>query len=95
MTALSFGLYIAYWFYLTWKQLQPQTRKEHYPVWHALTLFVPIYSLFRLHRHMTVIRELSLGVGLTPSLSAGGAVILYMITYGLGFISFWINDQVT
>ena len=95
VTALSFGLYFFYWFYLTWKQLQPETRGVHYPVWHALTLSVPIYNLFRIHRHMTVITQLSLGAGLTPSLSAGGAVILYTVTYGLGFVSLGMDDLVT
>ena len=42
VSILSGGLYIFYWFYLTWKQLESETRDQHYPVWHALTLFVPI-----------------------------------------------------
>ena len=94
-TMLSFGLYILYWFYLTWKQLQPETRDQHYPVWHALSLAVPIYNLFRMHRHVTVIRELALGVGLTPSVSAGGAVVLFFISSALDSSALFVSDQVT
>ena len=59
LAVLSFGLYQLYWFYLTWKQLASETDEDHYPVWHALSLFVPIYNLFRVHRHMSVIKELA------------------------------------
>ena len=52
------GVYVLYWLYRTWKQLQAETGDVHYPVWHALTLFVPVYGLFRIHRHLSVIQEL-------------------------------------
>ena len=42
MAVLSFGLYLLYWFYLTWKQYRDQTSQEAFPVWHALSLLVPI-----------------------------------------------------
>lgn len=83
VSILSFGLYIFYWFYLTWKQLADETREDHYPVWHALSLLVPIYSYFRMHRHMAVIEELAADAGLWPSLSAGWAVVLWVVINGL------------
>lgn len=42
MSVLSYGLYLVYWFYRTWEQYRNHTGTEAYPIWHALTLFVPI-----------------------------------------------------
>ena len=78
-SVLSGGLYLFYWFYLTWKQLISETTEEHYPVWHALTLLVPIYGWFRMHRHVAVINELSERRGLAASLSPGLAVVLLLV----------------
>jgi hypothetical protein len=38
VSALSYGLYLVYWFYLTWKHYRDHTGREAYPVWHALSL---------------------------------------------------------
>lgn len=86
LTVVSSGLYLFYWFYLTWKQLETETRESHYPVWHALTLLVPIYGLFRMHRHISVINELAGG------LSPGLAVALLIITNILDWNTFGSND---
>ena len=40
MTIISFGLYLFYWFYLTWKQYRDHTREEAFPFWHTLTLLI-------------------------------------------------------
>jgi hypothetical protein len=77
---VSYGLYLFYWFYLTWKQYRDHTGAEAYPVWHALTLFVPIYDLFRTHAHVRSFKELMLNAGLSTNLSVGGAVLL-MLSY--------------
>ncbi len=69
MTLLSGGLYIFYWFYLTWKHYRDSTGDEAYPVWHALTLFVPIYAFFRIHAHMRVYRELMASNGMPSTIS--------------------------
>ena len=74
-SVLSAGLYIFYWAYLTWKQMEPVSRERpHYPVWHALTLLIPIYSLFRMHKHMSVIRDLADESRVYHTLSPGVAV---------------------
>ena len=59
LSIVTSGVYILYWLYRTWKQLQPETGDAHYPIWHAATLFVPVYGLFRIHRHLSVIQELA------------------------------------
>ena len=97
MTVLSYGLYLFYWFYLTWKQYRDHTRTEVFPVWHALTLLVPIYALFRTYAHMRSFNELIRNAGLSTTISAGGAVVLVLISsvldgisleFGGGFTSF-------
>ncbi len=76
MMVLSDGFYLFYWFYLTWKQHQDHTRSEAYPVWHALTLLVPVYGLFRTHAHMRTFRLLILAAGLPCTISAGWAIVV-------------------
>lgn len=58
LTFLSFGLYPIYWFYITWKHCRDYTGDNHYPVWHALTLLVPIYMYFRIHAHGRTYRQI-------------------------------------
>lgn len=79
MVALSSGLYLFYWFYLTWKQYRDHTGQEVFPVWHALTQFVPIYSWFRLHAHVRVYKELMIKSGVPSSLNPGWAVAIRII----------------
>ena len=92
VTILSAGLYLFYWFYLTWKQLAGETRGDHRPVWHALTLFVPVYSLFRMHRHVRIIEELLAGKSLPTSLSAGTAVVLLIVANVLSWTQLGISN---
>ena len=58
LTFLSFGLYPIYWFYITWKHCRDYTGDNHYPVWHTLTLLVPIYMYFRIHAHGRTYRRI-------------------------------------
>ena len=74
MTVISYGLYLFYWFYMTWKQYRDYTKKEAYPVWHAMTLSVPIYGLFRAHAHVRTYKELATSDGIPTSLSPCWAV---------------------
>ncbi|MDP6550352.1 MAG: hypothetical protein QF659_09805, partial [Dehalococcoidia bacterium] len=88
MSVLSNGLYLFYWFYLTWKQYREQTRIEAFPVWHALTLMVPGYNLFRIHSHMRSLKQLMLDSDLASTISAGWAVALVLILIALGVMSY-------
>ena len=88
MSVISYGLYLFYWFYLTWKHHRDHTRTEAYPIWHALTLAVPIYGLFRTYAHVRSFKELMAGAGVASSLSAGLAVTLMIVSNALGWASF-------
>ena len=79
LSIISLGLYFYYWGYLTWKQLQPETQDVHYPVWHALSLLVPVYGFFRMHKHVKVIRDLAAKSGVETSLSPDLAFVLMML----------------
>ena len=94
LTVLSSGLYLFYWFYLTWKQLASETGDEHRPVWHALTLFIPIYNLFRMHAHVRVIGELAERRNIQVSLSPVVAVILLFVGNALSFSSFGVDKYI-
>lgn len=79
-SVVSSGLYLFYWFYLTWKQLKIATnRQDYHPVWHALALLVPIYGLVIAYRHMRIIKDLATDEGVTTSLSPGGALTLLIV----------------
>ncbi len=87
VSALSGGLYLFYWFYLTWKQLATETKGIHHPVWHAFTLGVPIYGLFRTHAHVRVIAELASKQRVASYMAPGLAVVLALVVNGLGWAS--------
>lgn len=87
MTVLSYGLYLFYWFYLTWKQYRDYTGDDAYPIWHALTLFVPIYGLFRTHAHARTFRALLWDAGLSSSIRPGWAWVAVLIAGFLGNVS--------
>jgi hypothetical protein len=88
MTVASYGFYLIYWFYVTWKQYRDHTGDEAYPIWHALTLFVPIYNLFRTYAHMRTYRNLMSGEGLGTTISPGWAVAAVMISGAIDGVSF-------
>lgn len=76
MAILTFGLYLLfYWFYLTWKQYRDHTGNEAYPVWHTLSLFVPIYGLFRAYAHARTYRDLMQDAGIPSSVKGWPAVV--------------------
>ena len=91
LSVLSTGLYLLFWLYFTWKQLQPETKEPHFPFWHALTLFVPVYGLFRLHRHFSLINELAVKAG-SSSLTPGAGVTLVLLSNVLAYASLGIKD---
>lgn len=91
MTVLSFGLYLFYWFYLTWQQYRDHTKREAYPVWHAMSLSVPVYDLFRTHAHMNSFKELMHAANLNTTINPGWAVVVVLISSVLGLVSFFLT----
>ena len=95
MTALSYGLYLFYWLYITWKQYRDHAEEDAFPVWHSLTLLVPVYGLFRVHAHMRSFKELMLNANIHSSISPGWAVFLLLVTEVLTSISLRISGGFT
>jgi len=79
MSVLTSGAYLLYWSYLTWKQFRDHTNAMVYPVWHALSLLVPIYGWFRFYAHMRSFNELMVRKGLPNAIQAGGTLLLFVI----------------
>ena len=78
LTIISFGTYLFYWHYLTWRHYRDHTGNNAYPIWHALALLVPVYGLFRIHAHMRSYNELMNKARLFASISAGWVVTLVL-----------------
>ena len=87
MSVISFGFYLFYWFYVTWKQYRDHTGEEVFPVWHAMTLGVPIYSLFRTHAHARVLKELMIDRSLATTIAPGWAVAAVMLSSAIDWNS--------
>ena len=88
MSVLTYGFYLVYWFYITWKQYRDHTGNEAFPVWHALTLLVPIYGLFRTHAHMRTYKELMEQTDVPTTINPAWAVALVFVTGFLDGVSF-------
>jgi hypothetical protein len=91
MTLLSDGLYLFYWFYITWQQYREHTGNRVFPMWHTLSLIIPIYGLFRTHAHMRSFKELMHDAGVVCSIAVGWAVILVMVSTLLDNVSLRVN----
>ena len=95
LTVISGGLYLFWWFYITWKQYRDHTGEKAFPVWHALTLIVPFYCLFRVHAHVRTYRELMIDRRIASSLSPWFAVVVIFISNSLaniGFTEGWFGE---
>ncbi len=87
LSIVTSGLYVFYWLYLTWKHLQSETGDVHYPFWHALTFLVPVYGLFRIHRHIAVIQAASQRAGVDALLTPALAVTMLALYWLLAMLS--------
>ena len=93
LTVLSAGLYIFYWMYITWRHYRDHTGETAYPIFHALSLMVPVYQLFRLHAHMRVFQEMMESRGVPSTLSPLRAVLIYFGVILLGMVSIMIPSE--
>ena len=95
LTALSAGLYVFYWMYLTWRHYRDHTGETAYPIFHALSLMLPVYQFFRLHAHMRVYQELMEARGVPSTLSPLRAVGIYFGVVMLEMIAFRLVAEPT
>ena len=95
MMLVSQGLYLFYWFYLTWKQYKQHTGAEAYPVWHALCLLVPIFRLFVVHAHMRSFKRLMTDADVPSSISVGGSVLMVFAVVVLNLVGLFLGGALT
>ena len=94
LTLLSAGLYIFYWMYVTWRHYREHTGDIAYPIFHALTLLVPVYNFFRLHAHIRVYQELMEARGVPTTLNPVRAVMMYFGVFLLGMVYIMLPAEV-
>lgn len=59
MVWATFGLYVFFWIGFNWAEMKRQLNDDRmHPIWHALSMLVPIYSYFRFHANFRVLNEL-------------------------------------
>ncbi len=92
LTIITFGAYILYWLYLTWKQMDGETNNNHYPVWHSLTFLVPIYGLFRLYNHLQTIRILADKEEIETQFSPVLSLLLIILNFTLAVTSYGVTS---
>lgn len=77
----TFGLYGFYWLFDTWRQLKAEDRDNRKaPVWHALSVLVPVYGFYRFSAHMRAIRDLARSAGVKVPWSPRGALVGWFVT---------------
>ena len=96
-TVVTAGLYIFYWLYVTWKQIRDRegttdSGERFFPVWHSLTMLVPVYGLFRLHRHGELIQNMAHESEIATSLNPKLVVLLMVLNQILGLTSSGVQN---
>ena len=80
LSLVTASLYTPIWMGLTWSEMKSELHDDTmYPVWHALTFFVPVYWYFRIHAHYQAINKLLTRGGATERVSPGGAVLGFFV----------------
>ena len=93
LTFLTAGLYGLAWLGLTWSEMKHQIRDpKMFPLWHALSLMVPVYGLFRLHAQYRIINELIPRRNEAPAVNVIGMISAAAVAQGLYFASAWVSD---
>lgn len=88
LSILSSGVYLFWWFYITWKQYRDHSGEVAYPIWHSLTLLVPIYHWFRVYAHVRIYRDLMTERRLANSISPPTVVAIFIALDVLVSITF-------
>ena len=92
MSFLSFGFYLYYWLYKTWKQYHYHSGEAAHPIAHGLTGLVPIYGSFRAHAHLRTFGELASQAGLSLRLNPGFAFVAVTVVLLLFFVAGWVSS---
>jgi hypothetical protein len=85
LSLATYGLYLFWWTGATWAEMKRELDDSNmHPVWHGLSLLVPIYGLFRIHAHFRVLNEMLDREGVGARVQPPYAVILLMFAGSAG-----------
>ena len=100
LSVVSMGIYWLYWMYRTWKQFRDHTLEraaadgqQHYPIWHGLTQFLPVYGWFRFHAHVREYQGLMQERGVADSLNLGNLTTIVVVSSLLSWIGGGIRQE--
>lgn len=80
LSVCTFGLYLLWWIGASWAEMKRELRDEGmHPFWHAVSLIVPIYGLFRVHAHYATINTMLTAAGASLRLRPGAMVVLVVL----------------
>jgi hypothetical protein len=92
LSVITAGLYFFYWFGITWKQLQTETRsREHHPWGHVSALAVPIYGFYIVYDHFRTLRQLQDEKNVASGLVPGTATLMYIVATVLQFVAQFVD----
>jgi hypothetical protein len=94
LSVVSGGLYFFWWMYRSWDLLREETGEDHHAVWHSLTQLVPVYGLFRLFDHVSLIHLLRSQLGTPTNLNPLMIVTLEAFNWLLVFVSFGVPSAI-
>lgn len=78
LTVVTGGAYLIIWAGRSWSFMKRERRDaEMQPVWHALSLVVPFYMLFRVHAHFRTLNELLASSGARERANLAIAVAMF------------------
>jgi hypothetical protein len=95
LSVISGGLYFFWWMYRSWDLLQEETGEQHFPIWHSLTQLVPMYGLYKILDHVSIIQLLRSHVGTPTALNPSTVVTIQAVIWLLVFMSFGVSPGVS
>ena len=93
ITMMTHGLYVFYWFYLTWRQYKAHTGKAPVFVrWGGeVPLLVPIYVLLQCYAHIRRFRELMTRAGVPTTISPWWSLALVIVHLAADLSDFYLS----
>jgi hypothetical protein len=81
LSLVTFGLYLVYWYYKSWRAVRDFTGKSMSPGWRTVGLFVPILGVVFVYDLLDDVRQMLLAKGLRPRIAAGWLLVM-LIAFG-------------
>ena len=95
LTMLTHGLYMYYWFYLTWTQYKAHTGKPPaFVPWDGdIPILVPMYVMLQFYAHIRRFKELMLRAGTPTSISPAWSLVLAISYFVAVLVGSYFNGS--